>query len=655
MGSSPLMSLGVKAMTANYAALQTTGHNIANANVAGYSRQRTELATSQGQFTGAGFFGRGVDVTSVTRSYDSYLTREATSSRAVAAMDSARLTQLQRLENVFQGGDLGLGNATSDLMNAFVDLSNQPADAAARRVVLARAGDLAARFGEAGAALDTVQAGVNADLRAAVADINSLAKGIARANQRVSELQGLGQPANDVLDERDRLIANLAQQVHVTRMDAQDGSISVFVGGGQRLVLGSQASLLSVLQDPSDPTRSAVGLREGNMQRQLDEDSLGGGAITGLLQFQNQDLVQAQAQIGQMAAAVGGAINHQQMRGINMQQPFGSVPAAALFAVGAAQALPASTNVRDATGTPLATVSLTITDASALQASEYDLREDAANPGTMLLTRLSDGQATTVNSGSVVDGMRIDFSSTPPQLGDRFLLQPVTRAANGMTRLLDDPRDLAAASSQVASAAAANRGTASVATLQITAAPLPVPGAMTRFAFSDDAGNYNWDLLDSSGTLLASGAGTWQAGQPMPAAGSDINGFTLKLSGVPRSGDIISVVPTPANAMASNNGNAMALMALRDAAIVRGKTATDSWADALADVGVRVQSGTTASEISDAVATQNELARSGQSGVNLDEEAARLIQYQQSYQAAAKVLQVAQALFDTLLNAASAR
>jgi len=649
------MSLGVKAMTANYAALQTTGHNIANANVAGYSRQRTELATSQGQFTGAGFFGRGVDVVSVTRSYDGYLTREATSARALAAMDATRLTQLQRLETVFQSGELGLGNATSDLMNAMVDLSSQPADAAARRVVLARAGDLAARFSEAGAALDTVQSGVTADLRAAVADINSLAKSIAQANQRVAELQGLGQPANDVLDERDRLISNLAQQVHVTQMQAQDGSISVFVGGGQRLVLGSQASTLSVLQDPADPTRSAVGLSESGIERTLAESSLGGGAITGLLRFQNEDLVQARTQVGLLAAAVGGAINNQQKAGLNMQQPYGSVPAAALFQMGAAQALPSSTNARDASGAPLSTVTLQIIDPGALQASEYDLRVDPADPNALQLTRLSDGQTFSVGNGSEVDGMRISFPSDMPHPGDRFLLQPVSRAPNGMVRLLDDPRDIAAASPLVASTAAANRGTATVASLQVASASLPAPTATARFTFTDDAGNYSWELVDADTSVLASGAGTWQAGQAMPPAAGDINGFTVKLSGVPRQGDVVAVGPTPANAVATNNGNALALVALRDAGIVAGKTPTDSWALSLADVGVRVQTGTTASEISDAVARQNELARSGQAGVNLDEEAARLIQYQQSYQAAAKVLQVAQALFDTLLQAAAGR
>jgi flagellar hook-associated protein 1 FlgK len=124
------------------------------------------------------------------------------------------------------------------------------------------------------------------------------------------------------------------------------------------------------------------------------------------------------------------------------------------------------------------------------------------------------------------------------------------------------------------------------------------------------------------------------------------------LSGVPRTGDVITVESTPATALTGNNGNARAMLELRDAALVGGRTATDAWSLAMADIGVRVQRGETTAEISDAVAGQNELARSSESGVNLDEEAARLIQFQQSYQAAAKMLQVAQSLFDTLLNTA---
>ena len=653
MGTSPLMSIGIKAMTASYASLQVTGHNIANANVAGYSRQQADLTTANGQFKGSGFYGSGVDVQAVTRSHNEFLTREASSARALASMDASRLEQLRRLENVFKPGELGLGQATSNLMGAMVDLSSHPADLATRQVALSRAGELATRFSEAGAALDEVQAGVSAELRASVTEVNGLARSIVEVNQRIAALRGLGQQPNDLLDERERLISRLSAHVQVTRIEASDGNSSIFIGGGHRLLLGTDPVQLQVVADESDPRRSAIGVTESGFTRRLDASALGAGSIAGVLRFQNDDLVAGRNLIGRLAAAVGGAINEQQMSGLSLQSPLGGVPSSPLFAIGAPAALAHAGNARSPTGVPVGAVSLTVTDPTALQASEYDLRETASGSGSWVLTRLSDGVSRAVLSGDVVDGMQIDFSASPPAAGDRFLLQPVTRAANDMRRLLTDPLDLAAASPLVASAAPGNLGTSSVSSLKVTAAPLPVPGATAHITFTSAAGDYTWELFDSSSTLLASGSATWRPGEAIPAPPTDINGFTMQLEGVPRSGDVIDIAPTPSSALASNNGNALALLALRDAAVVGGRTAIDAWSTAMADIGVRVQVGRSSSEISDAVSGQAELARRSVAGVNLDEEASRLIQFQQSYQAAAKMLQVAQSLFDTLLNSTS--
>ena len=320
MGSSPLMALGVKAMTANYAALQVTGHNIANANVDGYSRQSVELATSAGQFTGAGFFGKGVDVATVTRAHDAFLTREVAGARSLAALDAARLTQLERLESLFRPGVGGLGHAASTFFNSMVDLSSHPADAATRQVVMARAAELATRFREAGDALDSLQQGVTSDLRVAVSRVNSLAESIAEANRRIAESRGLGQPPNDLLDERERLIAQLAEQVQISRIEAADGTVAVFVGGGQRLVLGTEAASLALMADPADPSRMAIGIDEGTAQRPLDASLLGGGTVAGLLRFQNDDLAHGRALIGQLAAAVAHAVNEQQQLALDRGQ-----------------------------------------------------------------------------------------------------------------------------------------------------------------------------------------------------------------------------------------------------------------------------------------------------------------------------------------------
>ena len=648
MGVSSLMSLGVRAMAANYAGLHTTGNNIANANVDGYSRQQVNLATSQGQYSGGGFFGHGVDVVSVTRAHDEFLTRESANAKSLSAMDRARLTQLQDMESIFKTGEQGLGDAATQLFSALSDLSSHPADSSARQVVLARAEDMATRFRQAGTELDTVQQGVSDAIITTVADINRLTQGIASANQRISALRGLGQPANDLLDERDRLIAMLSEKIQVTRVDAGDGTTSLFAGGGQRLVLGFDASTLLAMRDPADASRLAVGMAGGPTPRTMDDAALGGGAVAGLLRFQNHDLVQGRNLVGRMATAVGMAVNSQQERGLSLQPPLGSQKGSPLFALGAAQALPNGGNARDASGNPLGNVALTISDASALQPSDYDLRESPSVAGAWQLTRLSDGKVSTVNSGDVVDGMRMVLAN--PQPGDRYLLQPVARAAIGMASLLSDPRDVAAASPLLATTAAANTGSVHVASLQVTAATLPVPGGSTQISFTDNAGHYSWTQLDASGVNVGSGSGTWTAGQPVPTPPVDINGFSLRLDGVPKSGDVVNVAPTPASAVASNNGNALALTALRDAALIDGRSSTDGWAQAMSSVGVRVQSAQTASAISTAVTDQTELARSAQSGVSLDEEAAKLIQYQQSYQAAAKMLQVAQSLFDTLLQ-----
>ncbi len=644
-----LMNIGVRALAANYAALQTTGHNIANAHVQGYSRQSVELATTQGQFTGAGFFGRGVDVRSVTRAHNEFLTRQASATHATSAADSQRLTQLQRLETLFPTGEAGLGASAGAFLNSFSDLASHPADAATRQVVLSRAQDFAARVQQTGAGLDDLQQGVKEELSAAVAQVNDLAQRIAQVNHSISALRGLNQPPNDLMDERDRLIHQLSDHLAVTRIDADIGSTTLFIASGQQLVLGDHAARLQVRADPSDPTRATLALLgAAGPARALDAASLGGGGIAGLLRFQNDDLVAARNGVGQMALGVAAAVNAAQHQGLTLLPPLGSVAGADLFRAGAPRTVANAANAQ-----PAAAITLSVVDAKAVQASDYELRADPSTPGQFSLTRLADGVVRTVSAGDVVDGFRIQTSAPAPQAGDRFLLQPAGRAAMDFAALLEDPRALAAASPLLAQPGAGNTGTLRARSVTANALPLPVPGASASIQFTDDAGRYNWTLRDASNSVVSSGSGQWVAGAPLPAPPADINGFALSLDGVPRSGDTLSISPTPANAVAPNNGNALALLALRDAALVGGQTPTNAYAQLISGLGVRVQGGQAAADLSAAAAEQTSQANSAASGVNLDEEAARLIQYQQSYQAAAKMLQVAQAVFDALLQATS--
>lgn len=648
---SGLASIGKTALYANYAALQTIGNNIANVNTPGYSRQTLQVADAPGQFTGSGYFGKGVNVVTVARSYDKFLTNQAIATTAVAAGDSVRQDKLTQLENAFPIGASGIGYAAGELLNSFVDVSSNPADSSARQVVLSQAQDLSSRFQTTSDQLASLQTGVSGDLSASVDRVNSLAKQVAALNQQIGAQKGLGQPPNQLLDQRDQLISQIASNLNVTTIAADDGSLGVFISGGQNLVLGTNANQLKVVPDTFDPQKVALSLSEGGTNRAIPADSLAGGSISGLLRFQNEDLTAANNLLGQLATSIAGAVNQQQALGLDLGQP--ASPGAPIFAVGGGQVLTAAGN----RGAVPSTLSVSVADASRVQASDYELGFDGSNYS---LTRLADNNPVAgspftpaqLAAGVQVDGVAVQVGPGAVA-GDRFLLRPVSTAGQTLRTVLASTQGIAAASPFTGSVAVDNRGTASVASVAAVD-PAYDRTLSTDIAFTSDTGDYNYTLRDATGAATASGTGHFSAGAPIT-----LNGYALNLAGVPKGGDRISVVPT--NAVASNNGNALAFSKLATAGLVAptggsstsavNQTVTDAYASAIANIGVRVQSGKTAASISSAVATQAETARANRAGVNLDEEAASLIQYQQSYQAAAKILQVAQSIFDTLLQA----
>jgi flagellar hook-associated protein 1 FlgK len=355
-------------------------------------------------------------------------------------------------------------------------------------------------------------------------------------------------------------------------------------------------------------------------------------------------------------------MNSQQALGLTLGTP--AVAGSPLLTTGAPDVLPSSNNAMaggvpvasyvNGAGTRVSSVSISVVDTKALQPSDYQLSADPSLPaGQYKLTRLSDGTSQTVSSGDVVDGFQINIATPLPAARDSFLLQPVSNAASGMAQALTDPNGIAAASPVQASTGIGNTGTATIASLNVVD-PSINPNLKATITFTDSSGDYNYSLVDTTGALpTVTGSGTVVAGQPIA-----LNGWQLNLSGTPKSGDTLLVAKTAFPA--SDNGNANAMMALGTANIVgvggsvaAGQNVTDAYASALANVGVRVQSAMAAATQSDSISTAATTAASNQSGVNLDEEAARLIQYQQSYQAAAKMLQIAQTVFTSLLSIGS--
>ncbi len=628
-----LLNIGKSALLANQQVLRATGNNIANVNTAGYSRQNVQLNAIEGPFSGSGYYGLGVEAATVLRSHSDMLTRQVTLTGSIASSDAKRLEQLQKLEDLFQGGKTGLGSAINDMLNAFSDVANAPTDLTARTVVLARTDETTARFRAASQDLDNLRASLQLELKANVQTVNQLASKIADSNREIRNQQGNGHTPNDLLDQRDELIRQLNTLVQTSSIPAEDGSINIFVAASQPLVLGTTASTLTLTPDAfGDPYKANLTMARNGLTVALDETSLGGGGLAGQLRFQNNDLADAGNLLGRMALALGTTLNQQHSLGLDLN----GAPAGNLVTMGP---IPEGLRALANTGNARIQVSVQTTPTSGaaqLAASDYEVLFTGATAGTV--RRLSDGQITNFGASPIqIDGLSLQVSGAPAVAGDRFMITPYRQVAAGMDVAFASPRALAVASPVVPTAGVANQGSLTLQTLIPQQANANLRQTVT-LTFTG-AGSFD---------VVGNGTGNPTGVAYVPGKAISYNGWALTLKGAPQIGDTYTV---QANAYPSiDAGNAHAMLAIRDIAMFDGATTTDGYAGLMAEIGVRVQSAGFASAVSTSIAANATSDQAALTGVNLDEEAARMLQFQQAYQASAKVLQVAQTLFDSLLQ-----
>lgn len=629
------LNIGARALNANLAALQVIGHNIANVNTDGYSRQSVEMVSSGYQVLGGNYFGKGAEIGTVSRAHSAYLTREAQLAGSLAAADSERYSRLQQLETLFPTGEDGLGVALNDMLNAWSDIASSPTDLSARVVALSQGEQMAARLRDTAGQLDSLAHSGGEQARSTVTTINRLAQDIAKANQRIIENQGGTGVPNDLLDQRDALVAELGQHIQLSTIPADDGSLSVFVAGSQPLVLGQRANSLAVTRDVADSAQIHISFVQGSVQTELTDSSIG-GQLGGVMTFMSEDLTDMQNLLGRMALALNTTVNAQNRLGVDLAGSTGGnffVPAAN------ATGLPASTN------TGSAELHASVSDPTALQASDYEVRFDATG---VSIVRLSDGNATSFASlPAEVDGLSFQLDAGAGNAGDRFRVKPFADAARNMQVAIGSPTQLAAASPVQVTPAATNAGGLSIEGLHAVQASANLTDPVTL-------------TFQADGTFTATGLGpdnplpdnpgppatyNYTAGQPLV-----FNGWSLTLRGSPAAGDTLDIAASTTGSTLQNAGNAKAMLGLRDLATFDGVALADGYGSLLSHLGTSVQGAKFEAGFSSQVASSTEDARAAVSGVNLDEEAARLLQFQQSYQAAAKFLQVAQSTFDTLLQ-----
>ena len=652
-----VLNIGTRALQANQIALQTTGNNIANVNTPGYSRQSVVMAAVAGQFSGSGYIGKGVEVQTIQRNFSAFLTRQSTLASATQSGDVARSDKLKQLQDIFAGGSTGLGASISDMMNAFSDVASAPTDVTARTVALTRIDETAGRFRAASQALDDLQTGVSQEIHQKTDAINTLARNIASVNDEIARANGSGQSPNDLLDKRDQLVRDLNQYVQTTSIPATDGTVGIFIAGSQPLVLGTTVSPVSVVNDEfGDPLKNKLAMMRDGQRITLDENTLGGGEVSGLLRFQNSDLTEGRNLLGRLTLGVTTAMNDQHKLGLDLDGNPGTNLFTQANLSSNSNILPPEAPATLNTGN--AVLNMNVTDITQLAASDYELNFTSATTGT--ITRKSDGKVTnfpqtpapTAPAIAVVDGLTISQPSGTAVVGDHFLLKPFSTSASNVARVFSTPRQLAVASPIAGAMGTTNKGSlqqVSLTALSNNQSATPHTPVVLTFTGGSPATYTRSDELPTPNTTSY----TFTPGTPITAVDPLAN-WSVTLTGTPQTGDKFTVVdikdPAYKLDLKLNGGNASAMMGLRDKAMFDGAAMTDGYAGAISQIGIRTQSANYTATVSTSIATNLEKDRTSVAGVNLDEEASKLIQYQQAYQASSKMIQIAQTIFDSLIQ-----
>jgi len=636
--SSGLFSIGSSALTAAYAALQTTGNNIANANTPGYSRQIVDFSAQVETNLSGNYIGEGVAVASIHRAYDELLTRQVESAQAAASQTGTRATLLNQVSNLFASTTSGLGAAVNQFFAQMQTLTQQPSSLAVRQTALSSAQQMAASFNDAYARLQQMQQSANQQIGQEISTVNSTSAQIAKLNDQIALATSVGGSPNDLLDQRDQAIRTLNQSIGVSTMKQSDGSINVFLANGQALVVGDQVTQMGMGPDPSSPQNIVVGTKAGNSIVPLSTSGSAGGNIGALMQFSLQDVPTTENQIGRLAAVISSQFNQQSQLG----QDLNGAPGVNFFSSLSPTVIASTTNATSG-GAPAETVTATFSDATKLQASDYRLQVVS---GKYQLTRLSDGQQTTLSSlpgtAATVDGITISVTGTATN-GDSFTLEPVRAASSNLAVSIGQPQQIAAASPVQASIPAANTGTLTVSSLSVTG-PARNPNLTDAVTVSFSSPT-SYTITDStSGT---SSSGTYTSGQPI-----SFNGWSLTLLGASHAGDSVNVGPNVGGT--GDNTNALALAQLQNANVVNGTSLGSAYAAVVSQVGTTTANAQADQQNQQTILQNAVNAQSSMAGVNLDEEAAKLMQYQQQYQAAAKVISIASTLFNQILSIASA-
>ena len=652
---SSLLNIGLTGLSASQAYLNTTSHNIANAATPGFHRQNVTQEARDPQYRGGAFFGTGTGVTGVERSYSQLLEGQVSSADSRRGEYAAYSQFISQLDNVLADADTGLTPALNEFFGALQSVTSNPTNVAARQTLISSGETLSARFRTLDGRISEISEGIETEMRSTLESINGYAAAIAELNQRIvsSRAGGAGSAANDLLDQRDQAIAELNRLVKVSTVAQRDGTLSVFIGSGQSLVMGNRAKQLELGEQLDENGRSMIMVRgNSGVVEPLAESLVGGGTLGGLLAARREGTASAQRSLGLLATTLATEFNNQHALGLDLDGRLGGE----FFKIGGVRVDPPDSGV---------SVRIDPQQVSALTGSDYSLRYDGA---AYQLIDIATGdpvpaaqmQVMTSGGTSTIKAHGLIFTAAAGAPTESTFVYPTRYTAGAIEVAIRDPRAVAAAAPVLASLA-----TGEGSSLQVRQSGLADRGSaasgselgLPALRYTYDAANKRFEL-DTAGpagwpSTLDYDPATSAAGKSFTLEGPGGLQVELKISGTPAANDVITLADNQGGV--ADNRNAALLGALQTDKLMFGSggqptaTLNNAYAQLVAKVGSKTREVQAGERTQTSLLQQARASRDAVSGVNLDEEAANLVRFQQSYQAAAKVMGVAQRLFDEML------
>ncbi len=659
MSSFNLLSIGNQALQANQSALNTVGQNISNVNTEGYSRQRVDFVSLQDR--------GGVFVNDIERISDQFMTRQVWSDTSNQNFYSKMESFANELDNLLAAESTSLSNAMNEYFGALQSAVDDPTSLPSRQLFLAQAEALQSRINAMDVSLARQNDSINGQIDGVISQINSITPQIVTLNEDIERFSASNSVPNEMYDQRDRLIEQLAGFVDISTSFDANGSVDIYIGDGQPLVLNDRGQRLVSVQGTPDATKNEVAVEIGSRANLLT-DKISGGQLGGLIEYRESNLANAANELGRIVMAFSDTMNDQHALGMDLDGELGGL----LFRdINDFALMDARVSASTSNGSIIQQDLVQITDVQALKASEYELVFNTQNSFT--LTRESDGALlpqssfalatsaanvtqdgdyfwdTSTNELTVqVDGFKLSLNAqTSFAGGDTFMIRPVRNGASDFAVALTDPRDLALAAPLSTSRSIDNSGTGTIAVTvtDVTTSTFATAGAMTPaidIEISDPGTGLVYTVYEQ-GTATVMATGNYIAGEAIA-----LDGYEVTLSNNPAVGDRFSVGYNTGGV--SDNRNALAMSDLQLAKIIEGSSYQDVYGTLVSNVGTATNVAQINAQASQAVLDVSVNQRDSISGVNLDEEATKLVQYQQAYSASAKLVSVSQTIFDTLLQ-----